>query len=70
MTIISYSNNVSIFKYADDTVIVGFLKDSELDYRNSIKRFVTWCRENLLKLNTQKSKEMILDFRKSSLTSV
>ena len=56
---ISYSNNVSIYKYADDTVIVGFLKDSDLDYRNSIKHFVTWCGDNFLKLNTQKTKEMI-----------
>ena len=60
---ISNLDNVKILKYADDTVIVGHLKDNEIDYRESIGHFISWCGDNYLQLNASKTKELIFDFR-------
>ena len=59
--------SVHILKYADDTVIVGLIKESEEDYRESIVSFGKWCTDNHLVLNLTKTKEMIFDFRKKSI---
>jgi hypothetical protein len=57
-----------MIKYADDTVIVGLLDDSDakendLKYRKEIELFVDWCEKNFLILNVEKTKEIIVDFR-------
>ena len=55
----------SIIKYADDTVITGYLQNDNCAlYEDEISDFVTWCNQNYLKLNVKKTKEMIFDFRK------
>ena len=63
-----YSNkhdNCSIIKYADDTVITGYLFDDTVDtYKHEINDFVSWCKQNYLILNTKKTKEVVFDFRK------
>ena len=48
-------------KYSDDTVIVGCIKE---EYRSLVEDFVRWCRSNHLQLNTSKTKEMVMDFRR------
>ncbi|TWW52968.1 hypothetical protein D4764_0216870 [Takifugu flavidus] len=54
------------FKYSDDTVIVGCVENGQEDeYRDLVESFVRWSRENLLQLNVTKTKEMVVDFRKS-----
>ena len=59
-------DNTSIFKYADDTVIVGLITNNdERDYRTTLDNFVQWCDCNYLKLNETKTKEMVFDYRKS-----
>ena len=66
----SLSDNVTIIKYADDTVIIGLLDDEQrsLDmYFSEIDSFAKWCNDNFLDLNVKKTKEMIFDFR-SKLT--
>ncbi|XP_062849705.1 uncharacterized protein LOC134311986 [Trichomycterus rosablanca] len=53
--------------FSDDTAIVGCLSDgNEQDYRSIIKDFVTWCELNVLHINTSKTKELVIDFRKKS----
>ncbi|TWW61471.1 hypothetical protein D4764_04G0001180 [Takifugu flavidus] len=53
-------------KYSDDTVIVGCVENGQEDeYRDLVESFVRWSRENLLQLNVTKTKEMVVDFRKS-----
>ena len=53
-----------ILKYADDTVVIGMVTNSdETDYRTEIGSVVQWCEENHLVLNATKTKEMVFDFR-------
>ena len=59
-----HSSNV-IFKFADDTTILGLITDNdESAYRDEVKLLTSWCQENNLTLNVSKTKEMIVDFRR------
>lgn len=52
-------------KFSDDTVIVACIREGkEGEYRQLVQDFVSWSKQNQLQLNVQKTKEMILDFRK------
>ncbi|XP_055724603.1 uncharacterized protein LOC129815157 [Salvelinus fontinalis] len=52
----------SIIKFADDTTVVGLITNKdETAYREDVR---VWCQENNLPLNVNKTKEMIVDFRK------
>ncbi|XP_051785266.1 uncharacterized protein LOC127528437 [Erpetoichthys calabaricus] len=52
-------------KFADDTAIVGCIRSGqEEEYRNLINDFVKWCDSNHLHLNTSKTKELVVDFRR------
>ena len=58
-----------VFKYADDTVILGLISnDNEDHYRNQIEHTYSWCSDNNLLLNSKKTKELIFDFRKKHRT--
>ena len=62
----SNCDNCCIFKYADDTVVLGLITDScESDYRNTIESVNNWCGNNHLDLNVNKTKEVIFDFRRN-----
>ena len=51
---------------ANDTAIVGCIRDGqEVEYRNLVDDFMQWCRINHLQLNTSKTKEMVVDYRRS-----
>ncbi|XP_061143633.1 uncharacterized protein LOC133160076 isoform X1 [Syngnathus typhle] len=55
-----------IVKFADDTTVVGLINDNDdLDYRVEVEQLVGWCRDNGLILNVEKTKEIIVDFRKN-----
>ncbi|XP_037548521.1 uncharacterized protein LOC119425069, partial [Nematolebias whitei] len=59
------SDKVKIFKFADDTTVVGLISNNdETDYRNKVSRLALWCRHNNLSLNVDKTKEIVVDFRK------
>ena len=59
------SPSCHIVKYADDTCVVGLINNNnEMAYRNCVDEFVEWCQQTSLILNTTKTKEMIVDFRK------
>ena len=49
-----------------DVAIVGLLNNNEAGYRTEINCFYNWCKDNALILNTKKTKEIIIDFRKNS----
>ncbi|KAK3525722.1 hypothetical protein QTP70_006741 [Hemibagrus guttatus] len=52
-------------RFADDTAIVGCIRrGQEEEYRKLIQDFVAWCDFNHLHLNTTKSREMVVDFRR------
>ena len=60
------SESCHIQKFSDDSAIVGCIRDGqEGEYRNQVDNFVQWCRQNDLQLNTTKTKEMVVDFRRS-----
>ncbi|CDQ97627.1 unnamed protein product [Oncorhynchus mykiss] len=55
----------SIIKFADDTTVVGLItNNNEMAYREEVRALGVWCQENNLTLNVNKTKEMIVDFRK------
>lgn len=59
----------TIVKFNDDTTIVGLKSDnSEKAYRKEIQDYTALCSYNHLDLNISKTKEIILDFRKSKPT--
>ena len=46
--------------------IVGCVRNGqEEEYRKLIQDFVIWCNSNYLRLNVTKTKEMVVDFRRS-----
>ncbi|KAG5279526.1 hypothetical protein AALO_G00078730 [Alosa alosa] len=54
-------------KFSDDTAIVGCIRNGqEEEYRSLVEDFVQWCKLNHLQLNTSKTKEMVVDFRRVS----
>lgn len=61
----AHRNNI-IVKFADDTTVVGLISEGdEATYREDVQKLSTWCSENNLTLNTSKTKEIILDFRRT-----
>ena len=45
---------------------LGLVQDNkELAFRDEVKHLVDWCKVNDLILNVDKTKEVIVDFRKS-----
>ncbi len=72
-----YTNNctskdpsVKLLKSADDTTMIGLIQDGdESAYRQEVKELVVWCSLNNLELNTLKTVEMIVDFRRNPLLS-
>ncbi|KAI4889498.1 hypothetical protein NFI96_008344 [Prochilodus magdalenae] len=55
-----------IIKFADDTTVVGLIsKNDESAYREEVQRLTDWCRTNNLSLNVDKTKEMVVDSRRT-----
>ncbi|KAI4888412.1 hypothetical protein NFI96_009397, partial [Prochilodus magdalenae] len=61
----THSSN-TIIKFADDTTIVGLISDGdERAYRNEVECLDGWCKVNDLVLHTSKTKEIVVDFRRT-----
>jgi len=59
-----HSSN-TIIKFADDTTVVGLITGGdESKYREEVQSLSKWCSNNNLELNTKKTKEMVIDFRR------
>ncbi|XP_039647286.1 uncharacterized protein LOC120553194 [Perca fluviatilis] len=57
--------NNTFVKFTDDTTVVGLIsKGDESNYRDEVEQLAGWCRANNLLLNTSKTKELIVDFRR------
>ncbi len=62
--------SIKLLKFAGDTTLIGLIQDSdESAYRQEVKELVVWCSLNNLELNTLKTMEMIVDFRRNPLPS-
>ena len=55
----------AVIKFADDTTVVGLISEGdEAAYRDEVEKLAEWCAENNLELNTSKTKELIIDYRR------
>lgn len=53
-------------KFSDDSAIVGCVSGGEeLEYRTVIKDFVRWCELNNLQLNVTKTRELVVDLKRT-----
>uniref|UniRef100_A0A1A8LS20 Reverse transcriptase domain-containing protein n=3 Tax=Nothobranchius TaxID=28779 RepID=A0A1A8LS20_9TELE len=59
-------NNRFLVKFSDDTVLMSLLSGSEINHGPALSDFVEWCDSNYLDLNVKKTKDMIIDFRRSA----
>ncbi len=60
----THSSNI-IVKFA--TKVVGLITDNdEMAYREEVSTLTKWCQENHLSLNIDKTKELVVDFRRQS----
>ncbi len=54
-------------KFADDTTVIGLITDiDETAYREEVSTLTKWCQENHLSLNIDKTKELVVDYRRQS----
>lgn len=54
-----------IVKFADDNTVVGFISEGdESAYRDEFEHLASWCNENNLLLDTSKTRELGIDFRR------
>ena len=59
--------SVKLLKFADDTTVIGLIRNGdESAYRLEVEQLAVWCSYNNLELNTLKTVEMIVDFRRNS----
>ncbi len=59
-----FSSN-HIIKFADDTTVVGLISNNdETHYREEVAQLAVWCGANNLSLNVEKTKEVVVDFRR------
>ncbi len=57
---------VKLLKFADDTTLIGLIQDGdESAYRQEVKELAICCSLNNMELNTLKTVEMIVDFRRN-----
>ncbi len=58
--------SVNLLKFADDTTLNGLIQDGdESAYGQEVKELAVWCSFNNLELNTLKTVEMTVDFRRN-----
>ncbi|KAL0150392.1 hypothetical protein M9458_054209, partial [Cirrhinus mrigala] len=63
---ISKDPSVKLLKFADDTTVIGLIRDGdESAYRQEIEQLSLWCSHNNLELNTLKTVEMTVEFRRN-----
>ncbi|KAL0152550.1 hypothetical protein M9458_052273 [Cirrhinus mrigala] len=57
--------SVKLLKFADDTTVISLIWDGdESAYRQEVEQLSLWCSHNNLELNTLKTVEMTVDFRR------
>ncbi len=58
--------SVKLLKFADDTTVIGLIQDGdESAYKQEVKKLAVLCNLNNLELNSLKTVEMIVDFRRN-----
>ena len=58
-----------LVKYADDKCLLGLINNNDyMKFEQEVQALAAWCEENYLDLNTKKTKELVIDFRKNART--
>lgn len=58
-------NANTIVNFADDTTVIGLISDNnEEAYREEVEHLTHWSKDNNLALNSKKTKDLDLDFRR------
>jgi hypothetical protein len=56
-------------KFADDSALLGLIENDDCSaYLDEVDKLATWCSDNNLDLNVQKTKEIVCDYRKKKQT--
>ena len=54
-----------LHKFSDNSAVVGCIREGqEGEYRTLVESFVEWPEQNHLRLNVDKTREMVIDFRR------
>uniref|UniRef100_A0A8C2G0Q0 Alkylated DNA repair protein AlkB homologue 8 N-terminal domain-containing protein n=1 Tax=Cyprinus carpio TaxID=7962 RepID=A0A8C2G0Q0_CYPCA len=62
----STDSSVKLQTFADDTTVIGLIQEGEESaYRQEVEQLAVWCSLNNLEMNTLKTMEMIVDFRRN-----
>ena len=62
------SSKCPLIKFADDTALIGPIRnDDDSAFLSQENSFINHCDANYLGLNVSKTKEMVIDFRQTSL---
>ncbi|KAK0130917.1 putative RNA-directed DNA polymerase from transposon BS [Merluccius polli] len=63
----AHSSTNHIIKFADDMTVLGLIRgNDESAYRKEVKELTSWCSSHNLHLNVSKTREMVIDFRRTS----
>ena len=64
------SESCHLQKFSDDSAVVGCIREGEEgEYRTLVDSFVEWSEQNHLRLNVDKTREMVIDFRRKKMPS-
>uniref|UniRef100_A0A3P9LKD5 Reverse transcriptase domain-containing protein n=1 Tax=Oryzias latipes TaxID=8090 RepID=A0A3P9LKD5_ORYLA len=67
----SSSASCHLQKFSDDSAVVGLITDdNDREYRELIQNFVDWCQRNYLQINAGKTKELVVDFRRHTHSTI
>ncbi|KAK3573365.1 hypothetical protein QTP86_024123 [Hemibagrus guttatus] len=58
--------SVKLLKFADDTTVIGLIQDGDESAYRQVEQLAAWCSLNNLELNTFRTVEMIVDFRRNT----
>lgn len=53
-----------VIKFSDDTALID-LSDTDTSYQQSVDNLAQWCDDNFLEMNVEKTKEMIVDYKRN-----
>ncbi|KAK3508759.1 hypothetical protein QTP70_004238 [Hemibagrus guttatus] len=58
--------SVKLLEFTDDTTVIALIWDrDESAYRQEVEQLTVWCSHNNLELNTLKTAELIVDFKRN-----
>lgn len=66
----SHKEGSYLVKFSDDTALLTLLHGSESDHGSALPDFVSWCDENVLDLNVNKTKELVIDLKKKMVENL